>query len=62
MAAQNVAIRTNYIKAKIVKAQQNSKYWLCGDREETITHISECSKLAPKEYKTIHDLVGKGIH
>ena len=29
---------------------------LCGDRDETINHIiSECSKLAQKEYKTRHD-------
>ena len=36
---------------------------LCGDRDETINHIiSECSKLAQKEYKTRHDWVGKVIH
>ena len=36
--------------------QQNSKCWLCGDRDETINHIiSECSKVAQKEYKTRHD-------
>ena len=29
---------------------------------ETINHISECSKLAQKEYKTRHDWVGKVIH
>ena len=45
------------------KTQQNSKCWLCGDRDETINHIiSECSKLAQKEYKTRHDWVGKVIH
>ena len=43
--------------------QQNSKCRLCGDRDETINHIiSECSKLAQKEYKTRHDWVGKVIH
>ena len=32
-------------------------------RDETINHIiSECSKLAQKEYKTRHDSVGKVIH
>ena len=31
--------------------------------DETINHIkNECSKLAPKEYKTRHDWVGKVIH
>ena len=45
MAAQNNAIRTNHIKARIAKTQQNSKCRLCGDRDETINHIiSECSK------------------
>ena len=50
-------MRTNHIKARIDKTQQNSKCMLCGDRDETIDHIiSECSKLAQKEYKTRHDL------
>ena len=63
MAAQNSAIRTNHIKARIDKTQQNSKCRLCGDRDETINHIiSECSKLAQKNYKARHDWVGKGIH
>ena len=39
MAAQNSAIRTNHIKARIDKMQQNSKCRLCGDRDETINHI-----------------------
>ena len=52
MAAQNNAIKTNHIKARIDKTQQNSKCRLCSDRDETINHIiSECSKLAQKEYK-----------
>ena len=47
IAAQDDAIRTNNIKARIDKTQQNSKCRLCGDRDETINHIiSECSKLA----------------
>ena len=63
IAAQDNAIRTNHIKARIDKTQQNSKCRLCGDRDETINHIiSECSKLAQREYKVIHDGVGKVIH
>ena len=46
IATQNNVIRTNHIKARIDKIQQNSKCGSCGDRDETITHISECSKLA----------------
>ena len=49
IAAQDNAIRTNHIKARIDKTQQNN---------ETINHIiSECSKLAPREYKARHGKV-----
>ena len=63
IAEQNNAIRTNHIKTRIDKTPQNNKCRRCGDRDETINHIiSECSKLAQKEYKTRHDCVGKVIH
>ena len=63
IAAQNNALRTNHIKARRDKTQQNSRCRLCGDRDETINHIiSECNKLAQKEYKTRHDWVGKVIY
>ena len=63
IAAHDNAIRTNHIKARIDKTQQNSKCRLCGDRDETTNNIiSECSKLAQKEYKATHDWVGKVIH
>ena len=63
IAAQNSTIRTNHIKARIDKTQQISKCRLCGDRDESINHIiSECSKLAQREYKARHDWVGKVIH
>ena len=42
--------------------KQNSKCRLCNDRDETINHISECSKLTQKEYKTRQDWIGKVIH
>ena len=63
IAAQNNAIRTNYIKARIDNTQQNSRCRLCGHRDETINHIiREYSKLAQKEYRTRHNWVGKVIH
>ena len=63
IAAQDNAVRTNHIKTRIDKTQQNSKCRLCGDRDETINHIiSESIKLVQKEYKTRHDWVGKVIH
>ena len=57
IAAQNNAIRTNPVKARTDNIQQNSKCRLCGDRNETINHISECNELAQKEFKTRHEWV-----
>ena len=58
-----IIIRTNHIKERIDKTQQNSTCRLCGDRDETINHIiNECSKLVRKEYKTKQDWVCKVIH
>ena len=63
IVAQDNAIRTNHINARIDKRQQNSKCRLCGDRDEMINHIiSECRKLAHKVYKARHDWVGKVVH
>ena len=62
IAAQNNAIRTNYIKMKTDNIRQNGKYWLDGNCDEMVNHImSECNKLAEKEYNTRHDWVGKVI-
>ena len=36
---------------------------MCGEKGETISHlVSECSKLAQREYKQRHDNVAKYIH
>ena len=52
MIAQNKAIRTNYIKATNDNTQKNSKFRLCGDRDETFHHmINKCIKLGLKEIK-----------
>ena len=62
IAAQNNAIRTNHIKARIDKSQQNSKCWLCGDRDETINLIiSECRKLGQRNIR-LDNWLGKVIH
>ena len=62
IATKNNAIRTNYVKVGIYKTKQNSKCWLCDDRDEMINHIiSECSKLVQKDFKSRHVWVGKGI-
>ena len=63
MAAQEQAIRTNLIKSKIDKSQQESKCSMCGDSEEGINHIlNECKMLAQKDNKKRHDWVGRRIH
>ena len=60
IVVQNNAIRTNYVKARIDKTQENSRCRLCGDRDEMNNHIiSEYSKLARRKYKTRNDLVGE---
>ena len=43
--------------------QQNNKWRLRGDKDETINHIiSGCGKFEENDYKTWHELAGKIIH
>ena len=63
MAAQEQAIRTNVIKAKIDKTQAESKSRLCGKMNETMRHIvCECPTSTQREYKRRHDWMGRKIH
>ena len=63
IAAQKNAIRTNYFKGRIDKTQQHSKCWVCGDRDEIISHImSKYSILVQREYKIRHYWVEKVVH
>ena len=63
LAAQEQAVRTNVIKAKIDNTQEQSKCRMCGEKDETVNHlISECSKMAQREYKRRHDWVGRRVH
>lgn len=63
MAAQTQSLRTNAIKARIDKSQDDSKCRMCKSKDETVNHIvSECQKLAQKEYKRRHDTVAKALH
>ena len=51
MAAKDQAIRTNWIRHNIDK-EDISPCRLCGERDETISHIvSECKELAQNDYK-----------
>ena len=55
-AAQEQTIRTNVIKGKIDKSQEQKKCRMCSRADETIDHIvSECPKLARGEYKRRND-------
>ena len=62
-AAQEQAIRTNYIKYHIDKTSDSRLCRLCGKKCESVQHItSGCEKLAQKEYKRRHDNVAKKVH
>ena len=52
--AQNNAISTNYVKAKIDNIHNDDKCRLYGDRDETVI-LREYRKLTEKEYKTRHN-------
>ena len=64
MAAQDQALRTNAIKSRVDKADVSPMCRLCGEREETISHVvTECKMLAQKQYKLWrHDRVACVIH
>ena len=62
MAAENNPLRTNHVKVRVDKTQQNSKCRLLEDRDENINYIiSKCSKFAQNEYKTRNDWLGNVI-
>ena len=62
-APQEQTIRTNIIKEKIDKSQEQMKCRTCSRADETIKHIeSECPKLAQKEYKRRHDWIGRRVN
>ena len=61
MRQSNITILLKYKIGLLVKNSQGVNN--NNNNNETINHIiSECSKLAHKEYKTRHDWVGKVIH
>ena len=64
IAAQDQALRTNWIRKNIDKENISAKCRLCGDNDETIAHVlSECIQLAQNEYKKVrHDKIAAAIH
>ena len=52
-AAQEQALRTNYVKFQIDRTSESPLCRLCGEK---------CKKLAQKEYKKRHDNVARIVH
>ena len=62
-AAQEQAVRTNYVQHKIDETAQSPFCRMRDKKSETISHIvSGCKKLAQKEYKRRHDNVARIVH
>ena len=62
-AAQEQALRTNYIKHRIDHTAESDRCRICGDKRETIWHItSQCTPLAQREYKRRHDNMARILH
>jgi len=59
-AAQDQALGTNAIKAKVEKQNLSPLCRMCGEKDESMG--PECSKLAQTEYKHRHDNVARMIH
>ena len=57
-SAQEQALRTNYIKFHIDKTADSPLCRMCSEKGESIYRlISECGKLAQREYKRRHDML-----
>ena len=63
IAAQDQALGINYRKARIERIRKSANCRMCKEKDETVTHlVSECSKLAQKEYKRRHDKVATVVY
>ncbi|KAJ7331923.1 hypothetical protein JRQ81_014103 [Phrynocephalus forsythii] len=62
-AAEEEAIRTNAVKARIEKSTESPTCRLCKEADETIDHIlSCCKKIAQTDYKQPHNVVAQVVH
>ena len=64
LAAQEQALRVNWIKGMLDKQDCSAKCRVCDERDETVAYIvSECSQLAQNDYKkSRHDKIAAIIH
>ena len=62
-AAQEQALRMNWIRKNIDGQEVSEKCRMCGERDESIIHlIAKCKKLAQKECKQRHDNIARIVH
>ena len=59
-AAQEQALRTNWIRKNIDGQEVSKQFRTCGERDESITHLNaDCKMLAEKECKQRHDNIAR---
>ena len=62
-SAQEQSLRTNYVKFHIDKSIESPMCRMCAQKGESVSHlVSECTKLAQREYKRRHDNVARYVH
>ena len=63
LVARELPLRTNYVKFHVDKTVESSLCRMCNEKGESVSHLlSECSKLAEREFKRRHDNVIRIIH
>ena len=61
--AQEQALPTNFLKAKITGESEDANCRICRSELETVTHlVSSCKGLAQREYKRRHDRMGLRVY
>ena len=62
-AAQEQALQTNWLKARITGESEDARCRKCKKQDETVAHIvSGCGILAQSDYKTRHDRMGLRVY
>ena len=61
--AQEYALKTTVVKCNIDKTENNPLCIICGEKNETDTHlVCACKVLAQKEYKRRHENIARIVH